>query len=324
VPKKLFLIDGSNHAFRVQFALPPQHSSDGFPTRVLYGFTLLFQKMMRTYRPDYCAVSFDHGKSFRHAELESYKGHRPDMPADMRRQWDYLPELVEGFGYKVLRAEGYEADDVIGSLAKQFASDDVHVYIVSSDKDFAQLIDEHIHLVDDRKGKVLKLGEVAEALGVRADQVVDMKGLAGDSSDNLPGVPGIGPKTAAKLLDQYGGFEEILQAAADGKIKGKRGQNLVAHADDARISRKLARIHTDVDLGVTLDDLAPQGIQEEPLRDLFDQWEFMAVATKLLPHKVAVDKSAYRAITSADELQAMAAEGRSAGRVGVSLPTRDD
>jgi DNA polymerase-1 len=324
VPKKLFLIDGSNHAFRVQFALPPQHSSDGFPTRVLYGFTLLFQKMMRTYRPDYCAVSFDHGKSFRHAELESYKGHRPDMPADMRRQWDYLPELVEGFGYKVLRAEGYEADDVIGSLAKQFASDDVHVYIVSSDKDFAQLIDEHIHLVDDRKGKVLKLGEVAEALGVRADQVVDMKGLAGDSSDNLPGVPGIGPKTAAKLLDQYGGFEEILQAAADGKIKGKRGQNLVAHADDARISRKLARIHTDVDLGVTLDDLAPQGIQEEPLRDLFDQWEFMAVATKLLPHKVAVDKSAYRAITSADELQAMAAEVRSAGRVGVSLRTSDD
>jgi len=319
VPKKLFLIDGSNHAFRVQFALPPQHSSDGFPTRVLYGFTLLFQKMMRTYRPDYCAVSFDHGKSFRHTELDSYKGHRPDMPADMRRQWEWLQPLVEGFGYKVLHQEGYEADDVIGSLARRFASDDVHVYIVSSDKDFAQLASEQIHLVDDRKGKVLSMAEVAESLGVGPDQVVDMKGLAGDSSDNLPGVPGIGPKTAAKLLGQYGSFDAVLEAAAAGKIKGKRGENLKAHADDARISRRLARIETGLDLGVTLDDLAPQGIQEEPLRDLFDQWEFMSVANKLLPHKVAVDKSTYAAVKDAAGLVALREHLAEAGRIGVSL-----
>jgi len=319
MPKKLFLIDGSNHAFRVQFALPPQHASDGFPTRVLYGFTLLFQKMMRTYRPDYCAVSFDHGKSFRHDRLEAYKGHRPDMPADMRRQWDYLPQLVEGFGYRVLAAEGYEADDVIGSLARRFASDDVQVYIVSSDKDFAQLIDPNIHLVDDRKGKVMSMGDVADKLGVPADKVVDMKGLAGDSSDNLPGVPGIGPKTAAKLLAKYPSFEAILEAAANGEIKGKRGQNLVKHADDARISRELAEIHTELDLGVTLEDLAPQGIQEEPLRDLFDQWEFMSVANKLLPHKVAVDKEMYAAVTTPDDLRALGEALRGAERVGVAM-----
>ena len=319
MPKKLFLIDGSNHAFRVQFALPPQHASDGFPTRVLYGFTLLFQKMMRTYRPDYCAVSFDHGKSFRHAKLETYKGHRPDMPADLRRQWDYLPKLVEGFGFPVLAAEGFEADDVIGSLAKQFASDDVHVYIVSSDKDFAQLVDPRIHLVDDAKGKVLSMDDVAEKLGVRPDQVVDMKGLAGDSSDNLPGVPGIGVKTAAKLLDQWGSFDAVLEAAAAGKIKGKRGQNLKTYADDARISRELAQIATGIDLGVTLDDLAPKGIQEEPLRELFDQWEFMSVANKLLPHKVAVDKSSYTAVTEAGQLPALRDALTAAGRVGVSL-----
>jgi len=321
MPKKLFLIDGSNHAFRVQFALPPQHASDGFPTRVLYGFTLLFQKMMRTYRPDYCVVSFDHGKSFRHDKLEAYKGHRPDMPADMRRQWDYLPQLVEGFGYKVLAAEGYEADDVIGSLARRFASDDVHVYIVSSDKDFAQLVDPRVHLVDDAKGKVLSMDDVAEKLGVRPDQVVDMKGLAGDSSDNLPGVPGIGVKTAAKLLDQYGSFDAVLAAAADGKIKGKRGQNLQQHADDARISRELAEIYTELDLGVELDDLAPQGIQEEPLRELFDQWEFMSVANKLLPHKVAVDKSRYTAVTSTEQLPALRSALTGGHPIGFALRT---
>ena len=198
--KKLFLVDGSNHAFRVQFALPPQHASDGFPTRVLYGFTLLFQKMMRTYRPDYCAVSFDSGKTFRHERYEQYKAHRAEMPADMRRQWGLLPELVEAFGYPCVMRAGFEADDVLGTLARQFASDEVDVYIVTSDLDFAQLVNDRIFLVDDMKGRILKEPEVVAKLQVRPDQVIEMKGLAGDSSDNIPGVPGIGPKTASKLL----------------------------------------------------------------------------------------------------------------------------
>jgi len=318
MPKKLFLIDGSNHAFRVQFALPPQHASDGFPTRVLYGFTLLFNRMLNRYKPDYCVVSFDHGKSFRHEQLESYKGHRPDMPDDLRRQWEWLTPLVEGFGYKVLAAEGFEADDVIGTIAKQFASDDVQVYIVSSDKDFAQLVDPNIHLVDDSKNKVLSLAQVAEKLGVPPEKVVDMKGLSGDSSDNLPGVPGIGDKTAAKLLAEWGTFDAVLEAAAAGKIKGKRGQNLVEHAETARICRDMARIRTDVELGVTLDELAPQGIQEEPLRDLFDRWEFISVADKLLPTKVAVDKSNYGAVTDEAALDALEADLRAADAIGVA------
>ncbi len=318
MPKKLFLIDGSNHAFRVQFALPPQHTSDGFPTRVLYGFTLLFNRMLNRYKPDYCVVSFDHGKSFRHEQLETYKGHRPDMPADLRRQWPLLTPLVEGFGYRALAKEGFEADDVLGSLARQFASEDVQVYIVSSDKDFAQLVDPNIHLVDDSKNKVLSMAEVAEKLGVAPEKVVDLKGLSGDSSDNLPGVPGIGDKTAAKLLAEWGDFDSVLEAAAAGKIKGKRGQNLVEHADTARVCRDMARIRTDLDLGVSLEDLAPQGLQEDALRELFGQWEFVSVASKLLPDKSMVDKSNYRTVTDDDALGALGNMLTVASAVGVA------
>ncbi|MEZ4239686.1 MAG: DNA polymerase I [Myxococcota bacterium] len=321
MPRKLFLVDGSNHAYRVQYALPPQHASDGFPTRTLYGFTQLFQKMMRTYAPDYCVVSFDTGKSFRHEVYEQYKATRKEMPADMRRQWEFLPQLVEAFGYRCINRPGYEADDVIGSLIRRFAGqDDLEIYVVTGDKDFGQLVDEQVKLVDDAKaGQILGPKEIEEKLGVPPHQVVDLLALAGDTSDNIPGVPGIGFKTGAQLLAQWGDLEGILAAAAAGKIKGKRGQMLVEKAEDARVSRDLATIRTDLDLGVTLEDLAPQGIQEEPLRDLFDRWEFLDVANRLLPARVTVDKSGYGVVTSEAELAEVLAEVRAVGRVAVSL-----
>ncbi len=317
--KTMFLVDGSNHAFRVQFALPPQHASDGFPTRVLYGFTLLFQKMMRTYRPDYCVVSFDSGKTFRHEEYPEYKGHRPEMPEDLRRQWPHLSELVEGFGFRSIQVSGYEADDVLGTLAKRFAGPDLDVYLVTGDKDFCQLIDENTFVLDDSKGKVLKLDDVPGKMGVAADRVIDLLGLAGDSADNIPGVPGIGPKTATKLLTEYGNLEGILEAAKDGKIKGKRGQNLVDHADNARLSARLATIAIDVPIPDTLEDLAPRGMQEAPLREMFDRWEFGMVARKLLPAVDVVNRDAYRAILSDDDLTQMLADVRNAGLVGLDF-----
>ena len=319
--KKMFLVDGSNHAFRVQFALPPQHTSDGFPTRLLYGFTLLFQKMMRTYRPDYCVVSFDSGKTFRHEEYPDYKGHRPDMPVDMRRQWEFLPELVEAFGYRSIQVAGYEADDVLGTLAKRFASDEIDVYLVTSDKDFCQLVDANTMLLDDTKGKITRLDDVPTKLGVPADQVIDLLGLAGDTSDNIPGVPGIGVKTAAKLLGEHGDLEGILVAAAEGKIKGKRGSNLVEHADNARLSAKLATIAVDVPIDADLDGIAPRGIQEAPLREMFDRWEFGMVARKLLPAVQVVDRSTYRAAFDRDALDAVLNAVRRAGRCGVATRT---
>jgi DNA polymerase I len=319
LPKKLFLVDGSNHAFRVQFALPPRHASDGFPTRVLYGFTLLFQKMMRTYRPDYCVVSFDRGKTFRHEAFEPYKAQRAAMPEDLRQQWDLLPDLVRGFGYPCIIVEGFEADDVLGTLATRFAGPDLQAYIVSGDKDFSQLVNDHIHLLDERKDELVDASVVQKKFGVRPDQIIDMLGLAGDTSDNIPGVPGIGVKTAAKLLAQWETFDSVLQAAADGKIKGKRGQNLVNHAEDARISRYLATIRLDVPIAEKLADLAPVGIQEQPLRDLFDRWEFGMVARKMLPERKVVDPSNYEAVVDDGRLEEVLNEIRECGFVSVDL-----
>lgn len=285
---RMLLVDGSNHAFRVQFALPPRHTSQGFPTRVLYGFTLLFQKMLRTWQPDYVVVSFDTGKNFRTDLYADYKGHRPDMPEDLREQWPLLPDLVEAFGYRAISMPGYEADDVLGTLAKQFASDDLEVFLVTSDKDFCQLVDDNTQILDEAKGRTIDVDGVHEKYDVGPERIVDMLGLAGDSSDNVPGVTGVGVKTAVKFLKKYGTLEGVLKAAEDGLIKGKTGQRLIDEAEAARLSKTLVTIDTAVPLDVTLDDLTPRGPQEEDLRALFDAWEFGAVARKLLPDREAV------------------------------------
>jgi DNA polymerase-1 len=297
VPKTLFLVDGSNHAFRVHFALPPMHTATGFPTRTLYGFTTLFAKLLRDHDPDYVVVSFDTGSNFRHEIFPDYKGHRPDMPDDLAQQWPRLPELVEGFGYRCLMVDGFEADDVLGTLA-QLASDDLEVSLVTGDKDFFQLVGPNVRIIDLMKDVTLGPADVPAKFGVGASQVVDVLALAGDSSDNIPGVPGIGPKTASKLILEYGSLEAVLDAAPG--IKGKRGENLRNHADDARMSKQLATIRVDVPLGVELTDLQPEGMQVAALRELFDEWEFGPVAKRLLPAQAGIDTSVWRPFEAAD------------------------
>ncbi len=312
---RMFLVDGSNHAFRVHFALPPMHAVDGFPTRALYGFTTLFAKLVRVHQPDYVVVAFDSGRTFRHDLFDDYKGHRPDMPEDLRAQWPHLPSLVEGFGYTVLAAEGFEADDVLGTLADRFAGPDLDVMLVTGDKDFGQLVGEHVRILDLMKDQELGPEEIEAKLGVKPGQIADALGLAGDSSDNIPGVPGIGMKTAAKFLQQHGTLDAVLEAARAGEIKGKRGQSLVEHADGARLSRTLATIRTDVPLDVELDDLTPRGMQEDDLRDLFDRWDFGKVARNLLPKRKGLDLSGVRAATDLDDLDGALSAARAAGRV---------
>jgi DNA polymerase-1 len=321
---RLVLVDGSNHAFRVQFALPPQHASDGTPTRVLYGFTLLFQKLLRTLRPDYVAVAFDSGRTFRHELHAAYKGHRPDMPEDLRAQWPWLPKLVEGFGYAVVRADGFEADDVLGTLAARFAGPDLEVLVVTSDKDFAQLVGDHVKLLDESKGVVYGPDEVVQRWGVRPAQIVDLLGLAGDSSDNIPGVAGVGDKTAAQLLERFGTLEAVLDAADRGEVAGKRGETLRASRSDAELSRRLATIRTDVPLPHALADLAPRGLVEASLRPLFERWEFGAVARKLLPTVHVVDPTSFRLVRDEAEAVEVLDAVRAAGRCGLAVGFHGD
>ncbi|MCO4744190.1 MAG: DNA polymerase I [Proteobacteria bacterium] len=317
--KKLFLIDGSNHAFRVQFALPPMNAADGFPTRALYGFTTLFAKILRVHQPDYLAVSFDRGKTFRHEMYPEYKGHRPDMPEDLRAQWPLFPELVEGFGYPCLIVDGYEADDVLGTLAHRFGSEDVQVYLLTADKDFGQLVNANVRILDLMKDVEIDAAGVVDKWGVGPERVTDLLGLAGDSSDNIPGVPGIGPKTASKYLNKYGTLEDVLANHAD--VGGKRGISLAEHADNARLSKTLATIAVDVPMDVTLDDLAPKGLQVPALRELFERYDFGKVATRLLPEEVQVDTSGYTVPETLEQLETAAAAIREAGRFGFALET---
>ncbi len=293
------------------------HDATGFPTRALYGFTTLLAKLVRVHQPDYVVVAFDVGKSFRHDRLPSYKGHRPDMPEDLRQQWPLLPDLIEAFGYRCVTLPGWEADDVLGTFAMRFASEDVEAVIVTGDRDFFQLVGDHVKVYDAMKEEELGAPEVIERMGVAPNQIIDLKGLAGDASDNLPGVPGVGEKTAAKWLQQYGTLESVLAAAT--KIGGKRGQALVDHAESARLSRELATIAVDAPLSETLDDLRPRGLQEERLRALFDRYDFGKVARKLLPDRPAVAPEAWRLINEPAGLASAVAEIRAGGRLAFEL-----
>ena len=309
--KKMFLIDGSNHAFRVHFALPPMHNASGFPTRALYGFTTLFAKLLREHQPDYVVVSFDSGSTFRHELFPEYKGHRPEMPEDLRMQWPFFADLVHAFGYRTLAVPGFEADDVLGTLAKCFATDDLKVFLVTGDQDYYQLVDSNIHVLDLMKDEEIGPAQVEAKFGVPPEQVVDVLGLAGDASDNIPGVPGVGEKTAVKYLLKYGSLEGVIANAAD--VGGKRGQALVDHAEDARLSAKLATICTTCDLdGLSLSDLQPRGIQQDELREYMDRWDFGKVARKLLPERKMVAVDAFRGIADS-AIPALDAEIRRMG-----------
>lgn len=314
--KKLFLVDGSNHAFRVQFALPPMTASDGFPTRALYGFTTLFAKVLREHRPDYVAVCFDTGKTFRNDIFPEYKGTRKEMPEDLAQQWPHFRRLVEAFGVKYLAVEGYEADDVIGTLAKRHQGD-IQVYLVTGDKDFCQLVSERVRILDLMKEAEIGPDGVFEKMGVQAHQVIDLLGLVGDTSDNIPGIPGIGPKKAAQYLEKYGSLENVLANA--GKIGGKTGDVIAAHADAARLSYRLATIATDAPVDLSLDELRVGELDVETLSHLFDLWEFGPVARKLLGARGVVEPSSWRVARTPAEVSAALAEARTAPLVGVDV-----
>lgn len=317
--KRMFLVDGSNHAFRVYFGLPPMHAPDGTPTHALYGFTTLLAQVHGTYKPDYVAFCFDKGRTFRNDLYPDYKGHRPEMPDDLRAQWPELPGLVEAFGFVSLIVPGFEADDVIGTLARRFASPDLQVVLVTGDRDYYQLVDENILVLDLMKDREIGPAEVPEIMGVPVDRIVDLRGLSGDKSDNIPGVPQVGDKTAAGWINKYGDLEQVIENAS--KIGGKRGANLQEFAEQARLSKTLATIRTDVPLDLTLPDLAPRGLQEAALEERFDKWNFGKVARKLLRAGPQVDTGVYRAITTEDDLQALVQDLTSAGCFGFDTET---
>lgn len=277
---KLVLIDGSSYLYRAYHALPKLSSSKGDPTGALLGVLNMINKLCREEPTEHIAVVFDApGKTFRDSLFEEYKANRPPMPDDLRPQVEPLLAAVQAMGLPLLRVEGVEADDVIGTLCRRAVAQGMNVIVSTSDKDMAQLVDEHITLVNTMTGSVLDRDGVKRKFDVWPEQIIDWIALVGDASDNIPGVPKVGAKTAAKWLNEYGTIDGII-ANADA-IGGKVGESLRENLERLRLSRRLATIHSDVALPFRPEELERKPPDVESLKRLYAAFELKALLRQL-------------------------------------------
>ena len=297
----LVLVDGNNYVYRAFYAIPELSNSKGFPTNAIYGFTNMLIKLLREQQPAYVAVAFDmKGPTFRHEAFEAYKATRKPMPEPLRPQIEYIKNIVRGFSIPVLEREGIEADDIIGTLSRRFAGENLKVVVVSGDKDLMQLVGDHVVMIDTMKEAVYDVEAVRKRFGVDPDKVVEILGLMGDASDNIPGVPGIGPKGALRLIEQFGTIEDILNNPA--KIYNAKVRDAVLqYADQARMSRELATIDTQVDLDIDLEALRYGEPNRQALLDLFKECEFSSLVQEL-KGEAATMKGHYRSIHTEEDL----------------------
>ncbi len=289
----VYLVDGSGYIFRAFHALPPlTRPSDGLPVGAVHGFCAMLWKLMADAKagrgPTHIAVIFDaSAKNYRNEIYQEYKANRPPAPEELVPQFPLIRDAVKAFNIACIEQDGFEADDLIATYAKDVIAKGGDVTIVSSDKDLMQLIQPGVVMLDTMKGKTIGREEVIEKFGVEPTLVVDVQSLAGDSVDNVPGVPGIGVKTAAELIKEYGDLDSLLARA--GEIKQpKRREKLIEFADLARISRELVRLKDDVPVTVTVDQLGLQEPKAEPLLDFMREMEFNTL-TKRIAEALKVD-----------------------------------
>lgn len=277
----LYLVDGSGFIFRAYHALPPLTRSDGTPVGAVLGFSNMLVKLLADLKAKYVAVIFDAArKNYRNDIYPEYKANRDDPPEDLVPQFALIRDATKAFGLPCLEMEGYEADDLIATYARMYSSKGKDVVIVGSDKDLMQLINDRVRMYDPMKQKYIGKPEVVDKFGVTPDKVIDVQALAGDSIDNVPGVPGIGVKTAALLINEYGDLETLLLRAPEIKQK-KRRENLIEYADKARISKKLVRLEDQVPVPVSAEDMEVQGLGSLELLDFFKDMEFRSLQNRL-------------------------------------------
>ncbi|MGH7794909.1 MAG: 5'-3' exonuclease [Candidatus Binatia bacterium] len=278
---RLFLIDGSAYIFRAFFAIPPLNHSAGLPTNAIFGFTNLLLKFLKQYQPEYVAVALDAGRqTFRHRMFADYKGNRPEAPPDLTPQFPYFRRVLDGLKVPLLELAGYEADDIIATLCKALAGSGCDFIVVSSDKDLMQLVTARIKLLDGAKDCWIGAEEVKVKFGVAPEQVVQVMGLMGDPIDNIPGVKGIGAKTAIALIQQFGNLENLfdrLDEVEQAKLRGAaRVRRILADGKDAAfLSRDLATVKRDVPMAIELEQLKFSGFDQDKLRSLFSELEFI-------------------------------------------------
>ncbi|WP_226680318.1 DNA polymerase I [Sutcliffiella horikoshii] len=282
---KLVLIDGNSIAYRAFFALPLLSNEKGIHTNAIYGFTMMLMRILEEEKPTHMLVAFDAGKTtFRHKTFGEYKGGRQKTPPELSEQFSFLRELLDAYNIKRYELPEYEADDIIGTLAQQAAKDDYEVKIISGDKDLTQLATDKI-TVDITKKGITDVDSytpafIEEKYGLNVDQIIDMKGLMGDSSDNIPGVPGVGEKTAIKLLKEFGTIETLLESID--KVSGKKlKEKLEDNKEQAIMSKQLATIMTEAPVEVTVEELLYEGFDKKKVVDIFKELSFNSLLDKL-------------------------------------------
>ena len=315
----LVLIDGSSYLYRAFFALPPLTNSSGQPTGAVHGVLSMLLKFLRDFEPPHIAVVFDApGKTFRDELFAEYKANRPPMPDDLRAQTEPLLEAVEGLGLPLLRIGGVEADDVIGTLAVRAARAGQQVLISTGDKDMAQLVNDHITLVNTMSNSVLDRAGVKAKFDVYPEQIIDYLALVGDSSDNIPGIDKVGPKTAAKWLNRFGTLDALL-AHAD-EIEGKVGDNLRAGLTTLALSRQLATISCDLELPLEASGLVRRAADVERLRALYRRLELRSLLQQLETSSAVTAVTAAAPVTAPADALATAAAADAASAPTAAAP----
>jgi DNA polymerase-1 len=329
---RLFLIDGSSYIFRAFYAIRHLSNSKGFPTNAIFGFTQMFLKVLKEHQPEYLAVVLDSkAPTFRSEVYKEYKANRPAMPEALVPQIPYIRRIIEEYRIATLEMEGYEADDLIGTVAKGLVKE-ADIIIITGDKDILQLVSDRIQVYDTMKEKRFGVEEVIQRFGVRPEQVVEVMGLAGDAIDNIPGVPGIGEKTAIELIKSFGSIENLL-THLEGIRQKKLRENLEAYGEEARLSRKLAMIHTDVPITYRLNDFALGSPNLSGLREIFKELEFNKLLKELqkeeegktsLSPSVPTEGRAgrdYRLVTAREELLPLLEELKKTKCFAIDLET---
>lgn len=306
--KRLFLLDGNSLTHRAFYALPPMSTSDGKPTNAVFGFTKMLLKLIKEEKPDFLAVAFDlKAPTFRHKEFADYKGHREKTPDELIPQFEMVKEILRAFDIPIYEIEGYEADDILGTLAKEGEKQGHSVTIVTGDRDALQLVSENIRVMYNKKGiteiEDYTLENVRKKYQVEPEQLIDIKALTGDKSDNIPGVPGIGEKTAIALIKEFGSLEEVL--ANIDKVSGKkRKENLTKHKEDAVLSKRLATIITDVPIEIDFDSCKMGEVDQKRVLEIFAKLEFRSLMNEItLKKEIEPIKAEYQTISDEKELK---------------------
>ena len=330
--KHIYLIDGSGYIFRAFFGIRPMTRPDGTPVNAVFGYTNMLIKLLNDHKSDGFAVIFDAGReSFRNEFYPEYKAHRPDAPEELIPQFALIREATRAFNLPSIEMKGYEADDLIATYAQHAKAAGVQVTIVSSDKDLMQLVEPGIDLFDPMKNVPIGEEQVLDKFGVAPNRVVDVQALAGDSVDNVPGVPGIGIKTAAQLINEYGDLESLLNRAEEIK-QPKRRQNLVDHAEMARISRRLVELKRDVPVDDGLEGFKRHEPDGSVLRAFLEENGFRSIIARLgealgggdapVPEQPAApDEASYELVQTSDALKRWIAAANKDGIVTIDTET---